>query len=227
MPEIKDSRYGKITVKRHFRSKYVRLSVAPSGILSITAPMYTPLRFIKHFINSSADEIDELLAHHREIYASNMQIGKSHRLEVIESDELKVTYKKPLISVHLTPQHAIESYEIQQLIKPFIVKALRAEAKAYLPRRLTHLAEVHGFTYNKTHLSHAKSRWGSCSSDRTISLNIALMKLDFLLIDYVIIHELAHTKMLNHSKSFWELVETSDPDYKIHRKELKQHSPHI
>lgn len=227
MAEIQDSRYGRITIKRHFRAKYVRLSVAPSGVLSISAPLYTPMRFIKHFIASSAGEIDNLLSHHHVAYDAGMQIGKSHRLEMVSASKLEVTYKKPVITVHIAPQYDIKSYQVQQMIKPVVVKAMRAEAKAYLPRRLAHLAATHGFAYNKTHLSHAKSRWGSCSSDKTVSLNIALMKLDFSLIDYVIIHELAHTVMLNHSKSFWELVEQSDPDYKLHRKELKLHSPHI
>ncbi len=227
MAEIQDSRYGRINIRRHFRAKYVRLSVAPSGTLSISAPLYTPLRFIKRFLDDSSSEIDKLLAHHQTSYVDGMKIGKSHRLEVMKAEELSVTYKKPKITVHLAPSDDLQSYDIQQLIKPFVVKALRIEAKAYLSRRLEHLAERHHFSYNKTHLSHAKSRWGSCSSDKTVSLNIGLMKLDFPLIDYVIIHELAHTVELNHSKDFWELVENADPDYKAHRKELKLHSPHI
>lgn len=53
------------------------------------------------------------------------------------------------------------------------------------------------------------------------------MKLPFDLIDYIIIHELAHCRHMNHSKEFWLLVESADPDYKIHRRELKQHTPSI
>ncbi len=225
--EIEDSRYGKIVIRRHFRAKYVRLSVAPSGTLSVSAPLYTPVRFIKRFIDTSNDEIDTLLAHHRVVYKDRMEIGKSHRLHVTVGPNTAVHYKKPLITVELTVQDELLSFGVQQLIKPIVVKALRIEAKAFLPRRVSYLAEANGFDYTKVKLSHAKSRWGSCSSDRTISLNIALMKLDFEVIDYVIIHELAHTRQLNHSKSFWLLVEKADPDYKLHRKELKKHSPHI
>jgi predicted metal-dependent hydrolase len=227
MAEIHDSRYGPISVKRHFRAKYVRLSVAPGGSLSISAPLYTPLHFIRRFIASSSQEIDNLLTYNQTVYHDGGQIGKSHALKVIPASLTSVNYKKPCITVSLAPNDVLESYSLQQLIKPLVAKALRNEAKAYLPRRLAYLAKNAGFSYNKTYLSHAKSRWGSCSSDHTISLNIALMKLDFPLIDYVIVHELAHTVELNHSAKFWRLVEQNDPDFKQHRTELKQQSPHI
>lgn len=227
MSEIKDVRYGRITVKRHSKAKYVRLSVAPSGVLSISAPLYTPLYFIKRFISTSGKEIEDLLAHHRVVYSENSQIGKSHHLEVSIGNDLKITYKKPKITVQIIDYQDLYTYETQQLIKPFVVKALRIEALAYLPRRVQYLAEKYDFNYNKIKLSHAKSRWGSCSSDKTISLNIALMKIEFELIDYIIIHELAHTVILNHSKNFWQHVEVCDPEFKQHRKALKQLSPHI
>lgn len=227
MAEINHSRYGRINVKRHFRAKYVRLSVSAGGELSVSAPLYTPLHFIKNFIRSSAAEIDKMLARSQITYRHGMQIGKSHRLELVAADELKVEYKKPKILVYAAGHEELETHELQQLIKPVVAKALRAEAKAYLPRRLAYLAEQGGFSYKKIHLSHAKSRWGSCSNENTISLNIALMKLDFELIDYVILHELAHTQELNHSPKFWQLVEAGNRQYKQHRKELKKHSPHL
>jgi len=225
--EIHDARYGQITLKRHFKAKYVRLSVAPGGTLSITAPIYTPIRFIKRFIDDSSGEIDQLLTHHRTVYRDGDTIGKSHRLKLVASQSIEIAHKKPLIIVGLPPHVALDDHAVQQLLKPIVAKALRVEAQAYLPRRLAYLAERGGFSYKKTYLSHAKSRWGSCSSTQTISLNIALMKLDFQLIDYVIVHELTHTAKLNHSPGFWQLVQLNDPDYKAHRKALKQHSPHI
>jgi predicted metal-dependent hydrolase len=69
-------------------------------------------------------------------------------------------------------------------------------------------------------LSSAKTRWGSCSGGNVISLNWKLILTNQNLVDYVIIHELAHIKHKNHGSDFWNLVQSYDPDWKIHRKEL-------
>ena len=74
---------------------------------------------------------------------------------------------------------------------------------------------------------HANTRWGSCSSRGTISLNIGLMKVPEVLIDYVILHELAHLNHMDHSEAFWQEVSEHDPQYRLHRKRLKQFSPGV
>lgn len=79
----------------------------------------------------------------------------------------------------------------------------RVKAKTLLTGRLRRLAEKYGFNYNKVTIRNQNTRWGSCSSKNNISLNIKLVKLPNELIDYVILHELAHTHIKDHSKSFW------------------------
>lgn len=105
-------------------------------------------------------------------------------------------------------------------------KLLRKRAAAYFPRRLSWLAEQHGFTYRTIRFSSAETRWGSCSSSGTISLNIWLMTLPLELIDYVLVHELSHTRHMNHGKDFWTTVERCMADYKLQRRRLKQYNPH-
>jgi len=106
-------------------------------------------------------------------------------------------------------------------------KLLARRAKDYLPYRLEYLAKTHDYKYIKHRLSHAGTRWGSCSSSGTIALNIGLMKLPSPLRDYVILHELAHTRHMNHSTAFWAEVSRTDPNYRRHRKALKLFSPAI
>jgi predicted metal-dependent hydrolase len=107
------------------------------------------------------------------------------------------------------------------------IEVLRSKAKQFLPVRLQELAELGGFAYQKVRLAHTSSRWGSCSGSGTISLNIALMNLPPILIDYVLIHELSHTRQMNHSADFWKEVEKYDRNYKRHRKMLKMYSPNV
>ncbi|MDO4611829.1 MAG: M48 family metallopeptidase [Candidatus Saccharibacteria bacterium] len=106
-------------------------------------------------------------------------------------------------------------------------KILMKQARDYLPYRLEYLAKLHGYQYDKCRLSHAATRWGSCSSNRTISLNIGLMQVPEVLRDYVILHELAHLNHMDHSAAFWAEVATHDPRYKDHRKKLKMFNPGV
>jgi len=78
-----------------------------------------------------------------------------------------------------------------------------------------------GLSYTEIKFRKMKSRWGSCSSKKTITLNTELMKVKKELIDYVLVHELAHLKHMNHSKEFHSLVENYLSDSKVLRKELK------
>ena len=222
-----DSRYGEIAVRRHSLSKSLKLSINPSGDLIISAPRYTPIPLIKLFIKGLHADIEKLINEHTTSYLESGPIGKSHQLIIQQSNETDVVYKKPLIRVYVQDRHKITEPDIQKKIRSKIIQALKTEAKAYLPRRVDHLASSYGFTYEKLRFSHAKSRWGSCSSQKVISLNIGLMKLDYSLIDYVIIHELAHTKQMNHSKAFWDIVRQCDPSYKLHKKQLSTLLPHI
>ena len=90
----------------------------------------------------------------------------------------------------------------EQKARDYQKKVLMKKAREYLPYRLEYFAKLYGYSYTKCRLSHANTRWGSCSSNRTISLNIGLMKIPEVLRDYVIIHELAHLNHMDHSKDF-------------------------
>lgn len=227
MPIITDSEFGQITVRRSARATQVRIRVAPDGRLRASLPLYAPLFLVKRLIKSSRPELRAILsrAEPEFIYQNGMQIGKSHTLLINESHsgKFKVAIKKQRIIVDLPSNQTLNDADNRRALRSVVAKALRSEAKSYLPRRLEYLAGLHGYNYETVRFSHASSRWGSCSSNGTISLNIALMKLPFELIDYVLLHELAHTQEMNHSDDFWELVAATDPEFKTHRLNLKKH----
>lgn len=230
MPTINDEEFGAITVRRSARATQVRLRVAPDGTLRASMPVYAPLFLLKRLVKSSRPQLRKMLeqAQPQASYSDGQQIGKSHTLIIRRGgSKVQATRSKQHIIVTLPDGKTLADNDVIRKIRDASIAALRLEAKSYLPKRLHYMANQLGFTYNKVRFSHASSRWGSCSSEGTISLNIALMKLPFELIDYVIVHELAHTVELNHSDRFWSLVEQGDPLYKQHRRLLKQEAPSI
>jgi len=231
MPIIQDEEFGKIAVRRSAKASQVRLRVAPDGTLRASLPLYAPLFLVKRLIKSSRDELRSLLlqTHPQTTYSDGMLIGKSHTLVLRASSGKQASigrHGQQIIAV-LPEGVDINDSRLARKLRDVIISALRIEAKSYLPKRLSFLADKLGLRYTKVRFSHASSRWGSCSSAGTISLNIALMKLPFELIDYVIIHELAHTVQMNHSPDFWHIVESADPKYKLHRAAIKQENPTI
>jgi predicted metal-dependent hydrolase len=231
VPTITDKEFGIITLRRSVRASNIRVRVAPDGRLRASLPVYAPIFLVKRLIESSRTQLRALvLEHHSEtIFESGMQIGKSHTLLVRQTATSTASAKRhgqQIIAV-VPVNDAVTAPHVQRIIRDAVISALRVEAKSYLTKRLAFLANQHGFSYQKMRFSHASGRWGSCSSSGTISLNIALMKLPFELIDYVLIHELSHTVHMNHSPEFWHCVETVLPQYKHRRRELKKQSPSI
>lgn len=96
--------------------------------------------------------------------------------------------------------------EVQKLLRNAILRALKKAAQNYLPPLLSVWAERFGLTYRKVRITGARSRWGSCSAAGTISLSCYLMLVPAHLMDYVMLHELAHTREMNHGPRFWELL---------------------
>jgi len=102
-----------------------------------------------------------------------------------------------------------------------LVRWLDRTARDVLPVRLETLSARHGLGFSAVRVTGARSRWGSCSARGTISLNRALLFLPAELCDAVLVHELAHTRVMNHSPRFWSLLSTFDPDALAHRAQLR------
>ncbi len=99
----------------------------------------------------------------------------------------------------------------------------RAEAKTKLMSRLNQLTKKNGFTYNRVFIKNQKTIWGSCSNKNNINLNVKLVRLPDELINYVIIHELVHTRIKNHRKEFWAELDRLVGDAKKMQSRLKEY----
>lgn len=99
----------------------------------------------------------------------------------------------------------------------------REKARENLEKRLSELAKQHNFQYNRVSIRNQRTRWGSCSSKDNISLNMKLLHLPQQLIDYILLHELVHTRVKNHSKDFWNELETVVPNARTVDEQLREY----
>ena len=106
-------------------------------------------------------------------------------------------------------------------------KALAKQAAQILPSKVRRFAAEIGVSYDRITIRSQHTRWGSCSAKGNLNFNCLLMLCPEAVQDYVVIHELCHRKELNHSAAFWAEVEKHCPDYKLHRKWLKDNGPSL
>ncbi len=136
-----------------------------------------------------------------------IQTGKHNQLN-LDQHAAHFTLKDP-------PTHAALLALLQDHYK--------THAPRYLLPRVVHWAAIMDLHPTHVGFRRARTRWGSCSSHNRLSLNTYLMMLPDDLIDYVIVHELAHIRHKNHGKDFWSLVETYLPDWKKQRKSIRNY----
>lgn len=227
---LEDQEFGTIAVRRTRLARSVRLRVSAQGAVSISMPKRAPLYLAKQLLEQARPQIRRNLVS-TEARLTPLKngdlIGKSHRLVITEGSELTSRLIETTLHVTIPGTLPITSREAQTFIKQAALKALRKQATAYLTRRLTTMANEHGFRFTSIRFGNAGTRWGSCSTRGTISLNIWLMQLPFELIDYVLLHELCHTVEMNHSPRFWALVENLVPNYKELRRALRSQHPYL
>jgi len=108
-------------------------------------------------------------------------------------------------------------------LRPAIQSHLRRLATRELPPRVLQWAATHGIAVARVTVRDQKTRWGSCSRRGTISLNWRLIQTPVFVCDYIILHELAHRRQMNHSARFWQEVERLCPAYELAEHWLKQH----
>lgn len=102
------------------------------------------------------------------------------------------------------------------------LKVLTKQAKKIIPIKVAYYADKMNVVYGRVAIRKQHTRWGSCSNDGNLNFNALLVLMPDDVINYVVIHELAHRKELNHSKRFWAEVEKVMPDYKEKDKWLKE-----
>lgn len=117
-------------------------------------------------------------------------------------------------------RHHVEQTSIKRALETLY----RRKARELFEERANHFAEEMGVEYDKIEVRNQRTKWGSCSTTGTLSLNWRLMMAPVDVLDYIVIHELAHLREQNHSEEFWSLVAEHDPEYTEHAEWLEENS---
>jgi len=209
------------------RCKNIHLKINAQGQIIVSSPPRIKKEKIETFISQQQDWIQQ----------QRQKIANLQKL--IESDQHLLIFGKKYqkinqfdsqqsVGIFLTDnQQLLINYPkkfSQKIIKQEITNLLKKAARHYFKKKLPLLAEKMQVNYQTYTLRQQKTRWGSCSSSGSISLNWRLVHWQPPIIDYVLIHELAHLEHHNHSRKFWQFVAQYDPDYAEHRRFLQKHS---
>jgi predicted metal-dependent hydrolase len=216
-----------IVIYKRRASRSLRLSITPTGQVRVTIPTWTPYRAGLEFARSRQSWIND----HQQsavVLKEGQAIGKAHHVRFIADQAISKTTSRISTSeiiIRHPPNLSVQDPTVQKVATTACVRALRKQAETLLPQRLHSLAAQHDFHYKGVSVRQLKSRWGSCDQNGHIILNIYLLQLPWELIDYVILHELTHTQVLQHGPKFWQTLEVYLPAVKLRRKEIKRYQP--
>lgn len=223
LPEI-----GEVVLAKRGGTRNIRLSISASGRIRVGMPAWAPYSAgISFALNRKDWLIKHKVRHEPQLLKDGDRIGKSYRLRFKQAAETKTTTRLVGAEVIIKTSQSFSEKAVQTKAKVAAERALRREAEKLLPARLAELADRHDFKYRSVKIKRMTSRWGSCSSHRVITLNFFLMQLSWELIDYVLAHELTHTKHLNHGPAFWNEFDRIHPNAKETRKLIHNYRPVI
>jgi predicted metal-dependent hydrolase len=220
-----------VTVSYRFersRRKSIGFTVGPEGLV-VRAPGWVPLRDVDAAVQEKAGWILAKLQQMRErareplvpapewVHGADLPyLGTTVRLCVVARGQLpEVPAGVTPLPLQLPPEAS--PTQVREAAEAWFKK----KARALFEERLQHFGPQLGVRHQRLSLSSARTRWGSARSDGHIRLNWRLIHLPLAQIDYVVVHELAHLRVMDHSPRFWDTVGTVMPDYRERRRQLR------
>ena len=219
-------------IKRSHRAKCVRLEVRPQTGLAVVVPKSYTLTQLSGLLNEKRRWILAKLAEcsHLRLLSARTEVesgdiilylGRNLRLvkrkNAGKADSVRVEGNRLVVSLKST----------RARLNLVLEKWYRRKAEELIRERVSDLCPSLGVTYSRLSIRGAKTRWGSCSQKGNLNFNWKLLMVPEPVIDYVVIHELAHLKEMNHKKMFWNLVAQHCPQWRKHRKWLKDHEAEL
>ena len=206
------------------RRRSITLIINPDGTLTVRAPMQASQEYIDQLVARKAGWINDHIARlktHPPVEKKKFIEGESF---VFMGDPYKlklVDAKKISLEDDLCLPRTMAGKAEQHLIRWY-----RKQAKKIISERVSWFAGQMGMKYKSVKITGARTRWGSCGPNNTLNFSWRLITAPLPVVDYVVIHELAHTEVKNHSRKFWDKVAETLPNHKQFRKWLR-HNNHI
>ena len=223
---IDDEQLGSLLVRADARARRLTFRTKPDGI-HVTVPPGTPLAEVKRAIEQLRPRLlaaRQKLA--RPLIDLNFRIDADYfQLTLVPGRQERFLSRSGVGEMQIVcpPDADFADEALQTWLRKVIDEALRRNAKVVLPPRLQQLAARHGLTYSSVKINSSCGRWGSCSARGSINLSFYLLLLPRHLVDYVLLHELAHTREMNHGPRFWALLDRmTDGRALALRQELRQ-----
>jgi predicted metal-dependent hydrolase len=206
---------GEVTFIRKLSGRSLKITIRPFKGIQVILPPFVSFEAAGKFVHDKMIWIrkqqEKMTRYENKITVFNEETifkTKDHVLAIgtHEKSTIQAIIRDRIIRINYPEFADSADIRVQQVIRRAIAAALKMEALKYLPELTRVLAAKFGFTYNQVFFRNNKTRWGSCSRDNRINLNIHLMRLPDHLQEYIILHELCHTVHKHHQKSFWQLL---------------------
>lgn len=227
---IELSGVGPVVLVKRSGNRSIRLTVTPTGV-RVSMPKWTPFSAGQAFALQHTDWIlTERAKQTGPLLESGQRIGKMHYLrfeQVLGEQSVASRVTGTEIVIKMRSGETIDSPAVQERAQKACIRALKREGERLLPPRLASLASKHDKQYTSVVIKQLKRRWGSCDSHQNIAFNLFLMELSWDYIDYVLLHELAHTIEMNHGPDFWHVLTAMQPRARDLAKQLRVHQPAI
>ena len=222
---ISDKDFGQIIIRTRITARNISMRTKPDGLHVTVPPRCLTTRIISVIEEYRPKLLEKWQKTAEKPLDLNFRIDTPcFRLHLEEGRFSRFTLRinEEDTTICCPPQTDFSQKPVQELLRNAIIRALKRSAQNYLPPLLSELAEHYGFKYKKVKITGSKSRWGSCSATGSINLSCYLMLLPPHLMDYVLLHELTHTKEMNHGPKFWEILnDLTEGKAKTFRAELK------
>jgi predicted metal-dependent hydrolase len=215
-----------VVIRKSPRARRLTLRVFPHGAVELVAPLRASHGSIEKFLHSNAAWIEQARGRFRALQPDAGFAPPDHIRLAAVAESWRVEHQGGRAALEVRPaadggRLVLRGPDDSQWRRQRLRNWLMARAKATLPPWLARLSAQTGLDYSGVTVRRQRSRWGSCSARRTISLNCSLLFLEPALVTHLLVHELAHTRHLNHSRAFWRLVEALDPDFEALDRQLR------